>query len=170
MIVGHSFKTRVTMSDGEFCYFYDILSDLMKVINVDDTGQSYRYSDFCKINSKEYFSQNIVRMYFSFRDVYEKNIDLINEYIKGSRLDRVEHILESIEFDCRSSVDFDIEMDFQYWQFLFEITDYFNGVEKRRIEMNSAALSEKNDWSPPDNFKDGTDDEQEVWSSHWKNC
>lgn len=164
MIIGHSFKTRVTMSVSEFCFFYDFLDDLMKKMNADNTGQSFRYKDIYIINSNEYYPPNIGRIYFSFRGVYEKNIDSINEYLRVSRLDLLDQTLEPL----KSYVEFDIEMDFQYWQLLFEITDYFSGVEKARIEMNSEYLSSNNDWTPPDNFKDGTDDEQAIWESHGK--
>lgn len=164
MIIGHSFQTRVTMSVGGFCFFYDYLDDLIKKINADKTGQSFRYENVCLINGKKYYPPNIGRIYHSFRYIHEKNIDSINEYLRVSRLDLLDQMLEP----STSYVEFDVEMEFQYWQLLFEITDYFNGVEKERIEMNSEYLSPNDDWTPPDNFKDGTDDEQAIWESHGK--
>jgi hypothetical protein len=137
-------------------YFFNFINDLIFKINQNKTNNQ----NFCKIEGDEYYLPNIRRMQGSFYEIYEKNKEVFEENEKYSKLDPLDQVLN---FDLRPSEVYEIEMDFQYWKYLFEITDYF------KEQKNDEDQYEDNNWFPPDNFRDGTDDEQETWKLHNKN-
>lgn len=56
-----------------------------------------------------------------------------------------------------------ISMDIHSLLKLFDVADEYKSENMRR-EM----LAERDDWMPPENFKDGTDEEQEIWKIYYE--
>ncbi len=156
MIIGSTLNTIIKLNESSFMYFFNFINDLIFKINQNKTNNQ----NFCKIEGDEYYLPNIRRMQGSFYEIYEKNKEVFEENEKYSKLDPLDQVLN---FDLRPSEVYEIEMDFQYWKYLFEITDYF------KEQKNDEDQYEDNNWFPPDNFRDGTDDEQETWKLHNKN-
>lgn len=156
MIIGSTFNTIIKLNESSFMYFFNFINGLIFKINQNKTNNQ----NFCKIEGNEYYLPNIRRMQGSFYEIYEKNKEVFEEYEKYSKLDPLDQLLN---FDLRPGEVYEIEMDFQYWKYLFEITDYF------KEQKNDEDQYEDNNWSPPDNFRDGTDDERKIWKLHNKN-
>lgn len=166
MIINYTdstFRTIVKLDGASFIYLFNFIKEFLSNARKSQENETvknfYKYKD-----GKEYYIFNIKIIYEAFETTYFKNKNEIEDFIKyqSESLKPLVLFNRMLDGDYGNPIEFEVEMDFQYWKLLFDITNYLetmNDVE---------CYPESNDWSPPDNFRDGTDDEKEIWESHGK--
>jgi hypothetical protein len=117
---------------------------------------------------------DIKKIQEEFLDNFQNNKLANYAFKEFRRLNSFEYILnpDSDDNDVLSGLDRKIDllrgseiflsMRFYSLGKLFDITSEYANENSRR-DM----LADRDDWMPPENFKDGTDEEQEIWKMHY---
>jgi hypothetical protein len=151
MIINRTFDTLIKMNANSFVYFLKFLKE-------------FDFSSIEENYDKKYYGPDIHRIRSEFLNVFDSNKIEIEGFLKyqSESEDALVFMNRLLEGDSGKTLTLEVEMDFQYWQLLFEITDYFKSIN------DLEEIPDSNDWSPPDNFRDGTDDEKEIWDLYRK--
>jgi hypothetical protein len=161
------YKTTVELSDLQFWNLYDVLEKLdAKFIEVYRISPNQVIPSKLTIHGAEYSHDEIseslsdIRHYMEISGITSAECDKQRAKRKHSSApddaDPWAAMMASVEQESKSHRP---TMEFKIWEYVLPFIDAFNAPE----EMSEGNPDE---WSPPGHFRDGTDDECEVWNDH----
>jgi hypothetical protein len=161
------YKTTVELSDYKFWGLYDVLEDLdAEFIEAYHASIDKVIPWKLTIRGAEYSHNEISEALSELRHYMETSGITPEEWEKQRA--EIRQTFASIDADPWASMMASIErvskthsptMEFKVWEYVLPLIGAFNEPE----EMMEG---DPNEWSPPDNFQGGTDDEREVWNDH----
>jgi hypothetical protein len=117
------------------------------------------YSVFRKINKDHKSILRIERLH-----VDNMNCDLMNDDIESVLFGRHHKEISLLESEI-----VEVSCDLSSLIVAFDILENYEKAMRYKSNMENADSNfESDDWTPPDNFRYGTEDEQEIWEMHNK--
>lgn len=155
----------VELSDKDFWETHNKLAELMKAFV--KAGVSY---STLKIEEKEYHFKEISIAASAFHGYIRdsgadsKIYDAAQKFLKENPefMPLIDESPEMTAFEENKKTHA-VEMEFKAWDYVLNLMGAFDEPEAEKIH------AEPNDWSPPDNFQNGTDDEREIYEDFHKN-
>lgn len=170
MIKNHErgFKALVELSDYNFWKIFNKLK-----IGSAEFQKRYDESDqkiFLRsitIDGREYFFDQIsealdyMKRYISESGVNSSDYDLIQARREGTfnPADSIQDFMDdlaALNSQAVNRITHPLKMEIKLWHYILDISGMFEQVEDHS--------NEEDDWVPPDNFENGTSDEQEIWN------
>lgn len=145
----------------------DLYKSLIRLVQ-DIRENSHKIFEKSFIESIE--RRDIARAYDFFKELFQKDETIKKHLLLESsyeNMDALEQLMNGDEYQASCSALIDLKVELRILALAMHTRHLLHEMEFLQIEAerdNSAI----DDWAPPDNFKYGTDDEQEIWRDHHK--
>lgn len=154
------YPTTVEISDDFFWNLYFFLKSVLE--GKEDTE---KYESRCgtklEINGKIYEIYKVREAYAALDQYIHRTGINSARYTQRQELEK-KSMLDAMLDDSfleLSSIH-KPEMEFMLWSYILPLVGAFEP-----IDSEDSCASDVNDWTLPDNFRDGTDDEKEIWEN-----
>lgn len=152
------FPTTIEINDGLLWHlYYSLRSVRDEFEDATKSGQLSVVSTGMKKNGIEYQELEIIEALGNFNDYISKSGADSSAYDRSQALDIFEQMLETNFLEIKIHK---ITMEFKIWAYILTLFDVFKPIESDDCQSD--------DWTPPETFACGTDDEREVLESFTK--
>ncbi|NVO05245.1 MAG: hypothetical protein HXX19_04545 [Rhodoferax sp.] len=170
------FPTTVELYSSQFWTLYSGLTEMRQAFLDGRATEPQGHIPFSiELGETKYYSDDIFSVYREFEDYREaKGISTEERDAEISKRNRINHRLFD-EFNEESNDDFIASltvgevvhaprMDFKLWELALTFIGAFVPPDPDECDW----IDDPRGWSPPSNFRDGTDDEREIWDDYHK--